>query len=76
MTDDEIRETLAKALCVIYGDAIDEARPAASALLPVVRHIAAEKLRAAARYWDRPLLRTVAFDLEVRADALDSTAVR
>ncbi len=45
MTDDEIRETLAKALCVIYGDVIDEARPAASALLPVVRRIAAEEYR-------------------------------
>ncbi len=45
MTQDEMREALAEALCVIYGDAIDEARPAASALLPVVQRIAAEEYR-------------------------------
>ncbi len=73
MTEDEMRETLAKALCVVYGDVIDEARPAASALLPVVRRIAAGELRAAAEACWVP--RDVA-NLRLRADALDPTAVR
>ncbi len=52
MTHDQIREALAEALCVIYGDVIDEARPAADALLPVVQvyanQRAADELEAAA----------------------------
>jgi hypothetical protein len=41
------------------------------ALMPVVWSIAAAHLRAAATYWDRPTVRTVAADLRRRADELD-----
>ncbi len=81
MTEDEMRETLAKALCVVYGDVIDEARPAASALLPVVRHIAAEELRAAARDVQdkssgKGYYEAIELYLRRRADVLDPAAVR
>ncbi len=63
-----MREALAKTLCVVYGDVIDQARKDADALLPVARRIAAEELRAAAEAcWD-PMDHSL---IRRRAEALD-----
>jgi hypothetical protein len=80
MTDD-LHEQLARAAwnalpATPHGwDAADEpTRKAwldiADALLPLVRAHAADQLAAAAEYWDRPSVRTVAADLRERAATL------